>query len=127
MLRHPPGLVQRSTAYFLSLGHYDAMIRRMGRVLAERRALMEEAIAAHGLEIAGRGAFGGSSFWMRAPEGTDTAALARKLEREDVLIEPGAPFFAGRQAPSEFYRLAWSSIPSERIPEGVARLARALA
>ena len=127
VLRHPPGLVQRSTAYFLSLGHYDAMIRRMGRVLAERRAVMEEAIAAHGLEIAGRGAFGGSSFWMRAPEGTDTAALARKLEREDVLIEPGAPFFAGRQAPSEFYRLAWSSIPSERIPEGVARLARALA
>ncbi len=44
-LRHPPGLIQRTVAYFLSLGHYDALLRRTSRAFAERRRLMEEAIA----------------------------------------------------------------------------------
>ena len=28
-LRHPPGHAQRTLAYFMSLGHYDAQIRRL--------------------------------------------------------------------------------------------------
>lgn len=126
VLRHPPGLMQRAAAYFLSLGHYDALIRRTARAYAERRHVMEAAIAAEGLSIAGRGAHGGSSFWMQAPEDTDTDALALALRGDGVLIEPGRPFFAGDAPPGRFYRLAYSSIPSERIPEGVARIARAM-
>lgn len=126
VLRHPPGLIQRTTAYFLSLGHYDAMIRRMREAFRTRREAMDAAILRHGLEIAGKGAFGGSAFWMRAPEGTDTQDLARALEAESVLIEPGAPFFAGARRPTNYYRLAYSSIPPERIDEGIARIRRAL-
>lgn len=126
VLRHPPGLIQRTTSYFLSLGHYDAMIRRMGRAYRERREVMDEAIRNHGLNVAGRGAFGGSSFWMRAPRGVDTGALAERLRDDSVLIEPGASFFAGPERPGNFYRLAYSSIQAERIDEGIARIARAL-
>ena len=86
---------------------------------------MAEAIAAEGLEIAGQGGFGGSSFWMRAPEGVDTEALALALRAEGVLIEPGRAFFAG-EGPRNHYRLAYSSIQPQRIAEGVARIARAL-
>jgi GntR family transcriptional regulator/MocR family aminotransferase len=123
VLRHPPGHIQRTAAYFLSLGHYDAQIRRMSRALHDRRAALEAAVAQHGLTIAGRGVYGGSSVWMRAPEGTDTAALANALRTDGVLIEPGAPFFAGPARPTEFYRLGYSSIPSPRIAEGIARIA----
>ncbi|MFZ5964563.1 PLP-dependent aminotransferase family protein [Thalassococcus sp. BH17M4-6] len=126
VLRHPPGHIQRTAAYFLSLGHYDALIRRTARVFSERRAVAEQAIARHGLEIAGQGAHGGSSFWMRTPAGTDTEALARTLQDRSVLIEPGAPFFSGADTPPNFYRLAYSSIPSERIPDGIAVIADAL-
>ena len=63
---------------------------------------------------------------MEAPEGVDTTDLARKLQADDVLIEPGEPFFAPPNAPKNFYRLAYSSIPAERIPEGIARIAKAL-
>ncbi|SDO24961.1 GntR family transcriptional regulator / MocR family aminotransferase [Lutimaribacter pacificus] len=126
VLRHPPGLMQRAAAYFLSLGHYDALIRRTARVYAERRRVMEQAMADHGLTIAGRGAHGGSSFWMAAPEGVDTGVLATRLRDRDVLIEAGRPFFARDAPPRNFYRLAYSSIPSERIPEGVARIARTI-
>jgi GntR family transcriptional regulator/MocR family aminotransferase len=64
---------------------------------------------------------------MQAPAGTDTAELAARLAGEGVLIEPGHPFFAGPEAPRHFFRLAYSSIPAARIPEGVALIARALA
>jgi len=130
VLRHPPGHVQRTAAYFLSLGHYDALIRRMSEAFRQRRAVMEEAMAAQGLEVAQKslpgGGMGGSSFWMRAPAGTDTAALALGLRAEGVLIEPGAAFFDGTTPPRDHYRLAYSSIDAGSIPEGVARIARAI-
>ena len=127
VLRHPPGHIQRTAAYFLSLGHYDALIRKMGRVLADRRRVMESAIREHGLDIAGSGAFGGSSFWMRAPDGVDTRTLTTRLMDQSVLIEAGQHFFPIANPPTNFYRLAYSSIPVERIPEGIARIARAIA
>ena len=126
VLRHPPGHIQRTAAYFLSMGHYDALIRRMGVVLQERRTGMEQELSAQGLQIAGRGAFGGSSFWMRAPEGVDTTQAARRLREKGVLIEPGHAFFAGTVQPENFYRLAYSSIPSNRIKQGIALIAEAL-
>jgi GntR family transcriptional regulator/MocR family aminotransferase len=127
VLRHPPGLIQRTVAHFLSLGHYDALIRRMGRAYHERRRVLDQAIAEHGLTVAGQGTYGGSSVWMRAPAGTDTAELARRLRAQSVLIEPGAPFFGGPTPPHHFYRLAYSSISSGRIADGVGRIAACLA
>ncbi len=123
VLRHPPGHVQRTAAYFLSLGHYDSLIRRMGQIYERRRSVMEEALASHALAIEGKGVFGGSSFWMRAPEGVDTRVLDQRLRAKSVVIEPGYSFFHDATAPQEFYRLAYSSIPSERIPMGIAQLA----
>lgn len=123
VLRHPPGHIQRTAAYFLSLGHYDAQIRRMAASLHERREVMERAIADHGLTVAGRGVFGGSSFWMEAPADVDTDDLARRLRDEGVLIEPGGPFFEASHRPRNFYRLAYSSIPAGRIPEGIEKIA----
>ena len=127
VLRHPPGHVQRTAAYFLSLGHHDALIRRMGSVLHDRRDVMARAIAENGLQIAGQGAHGGSSFWMRAPEGTDTRDLSRRLQNRGVLIEPGDSFFAGTDRPKNYYRLAYSSIPAQRIPKGVSLVAEEIA
>jgi len=121
--RHPPGHLQRTVAYFLSLGHYDSLIRRTGQVLADRRREMEAALAAHGLAVEGRGAFGGSSIWMRAPAGVDTEALDLRLRTRGVLIEPGRPFFHSETPPRGFYRLAYTSIPAARIAEGIAILA----
>lgn len=122
MLRHPPGHIQRTVAYFLALGHYDALINRLNAAFRRRRVAMDEAIAAQGLEIAGQGGFGGSSFWMRAA-GVDTGALALRLRGKGVLIEPGRPFFAPATAPGDTYRLAYSSIAQNRIAEGVALIA----
>ncbi|PRX31919.1 GntR family transcriptional regulator / MocR family aminotransferase [Meinhardsimonia xiamenensis] len=130
VLRHAPGHTQRTAAYYLSLGHYDAQIQRLGRALAARREEMERAIRAAGLEIAGAGAHGGSSFWIRAPEGIDSARLAERLARREVLIEPGAAFFSAGSPGAEaarHFRLGYGSIPRERIREGIARIAEEIA
>ena len=126
VLRHPPGHLQRTAAYFLSLGHYDAQMRRMARVYGERRAALEAAIAAQGLMRAGPAEAGGSSVWMQAPEGVDTVDLAENLQEKGVLIEPGAAFFGPEDGPCRYYRLAYGSIPVERIAEGVGLIAEAL-
>ena len=124
VLRHPPGHIQRTTAYFLSLGHYDALVRKIGKIYQKRREVMENAINEHELEIAGRGVFGGSSFWMRAPEDVSTIELKRALMERDVLIETGHPYFAAGAGIKNFYRLAYSSISRDLIPEGVSRIAQ---
>lgn len=127
VLRHPPGHIQRTVAYFLADGHYDALVNRMKTAFRRRRQAMEEAIAEHGLEVAGQGGFGGSSIWMRAPMGVDTAVLAQALRQDSgVLIEPGRAFFHPSQARRNFYRLAYSSIQPDRIGKGLALVAKAL-
>ena len=108
MLRHPPGHIQRTTAYFLGLGHYDAMIKRMRTVFHERRKVMDNALKGTSMEIAGSASFGASSYWVEAPLGIDTEILAENLKQNGVLIEPGAPFFADSDAPKNFFRLAYS-------------------
>jgi GntR family transcriptional regulator/MocR family aminotransferase len=125
VLRHPPGHIQRTVSYYLSLGHYDALVRRMSRAYHERRIVLDAALEEHKLVVAGEGTFGGSSVWLRAPTGIDTTILAEQLRAEGVLIEPGAPFFAGEDPPQAYFRLAYSSIPTARIPEGVRLIGRA--
>lgn len=123
MLRHPPGHLQRTAAYFLALGHYDQLIRRMRTAFAERRALLVEAIEHAGLELGGAPAFGGANLWVGGPEGTDSSRLAAEAREEGVLIEPGAPFFGSTDRPVRFFRMAYSSIAPKRIADGVGILA----
>ncbi|WP_425037850.1 PLP-dependent aminotransferase family protein [Primorskyibacter sp. S187A] len=126
VLRHPPGHLQRTAAYFLARGHYDALVRKISRALTNRRRAMLAGIARHGLNMAGTTAEGGSSLWMRAPEGVDTQVLADRLRTEGVLIEPGHTFFGQSNAPRCFYRLGYSSISEARIEPGLARVAAAI-
>jgi GntR family transcriptional regulator/MocR family aminotransferase len=123
VLRHPPGHIQRTAAYFLSLGHYDALIKRMTRNFNDRRSKMLAAIDECGLTIQGRSPQGGSSIWMRAPDHVDTNELASRLIEQSVLIEPGQEFFDGPNTPKNFYRLAFSSIKPHLIQDGIRQIA----
>lgn len=127
VLRHPPGLVQRTAANFLSLGHYDAQINRMRKAYQRRRKVMETALVEHGLTRAGDASDGGSCFWMRAPDSVDTERLAERLHARGVVIEPGAAFFDPARPRRNFYRLAYSSISSSRIAQGIEIVAEEIA
>ena len=53
-------------------------------------------------------------------------ALAKVLKARDVLIQPGTLFSADPIQDERFFRLAYSSISAERIPEGIRRIAQAM-
>lgn len=126
VLRHPPSHIQRTTAYFLSLGHYDSQINRMARAFSKRRAIMEACIREFKLKLDVHEMHGGSSFWMKAPPGVDTTKLALELRKHSVLIEPGSAFYAYRSPDTSHYRLAYSSINANLIHDGMELVAAAM-
>ena len=123
ILRHPPGHAQRTLAYFMALGHYDAQIRRLRRHLAGRRTALQEAMDQHGFFSQTASHFGGTSFWVNGPDWLDSRKLATLARDKGVLIEPGDVFFQPQNPPLNFFRMSYSAISTEKIGEGVARLA----
>jgi len=119
MLRHPPTVNQRQTALFLSLGHHDALIHRLHREFHKRWETMDAALQHYLPASAIRPSFGGTSFWVRGPENLDAEALAARARAEGVLIEPGRVHFLGDHRPHNCFRLAFSSIATDRITPGV--------
>ncbi len=126
MFRHPPGHSQRTAAYFLALGHYGAQMRKLRRAYAERRRVMQAALDRYGLSRSAAAKFGGTSFWIEGPDWLDSEELAAVLAERSVLIEPGWPFYNRPAAPRNFFRIAYSSIPADRIEVGIARIAEAI-
>lgn len=120
ILRHPPGHLQRTAAYFLALGHYDRQIHNMRKHFRLRRAALQSALSDTCMEDANATRFGGSCLWIRGPRGLNSDRLAETLVPDDVLIESGAPFFDNPIGPKEFFRLGYSSIDLERIEPGIA-------
>ena len=126
MLRHAPNNNQRSTALFLAEGHHDTLVHRLQRVYRARWEIMGEALEKHLPDSSQMPTFGGTAFWVRAPEGVDAEHLAETAREEGVLIEPGRVCFFSQDAPRNFFRLGFSSIPEDRIEPGIERLAQVI-
>ena len=122
LLRHPPSNNQRTTALFVAGGYYDALIHRLQKVYRGRWEAMGEALATYLPDSARPPSFGGTSYWVRAPDGIDTEILAGAALREGVVIEPGAIHFHGPKTPRNYFRLGFSTIQSEKISAGIRRL-----
>ena len=127
MLRHPSTLVQRAFALFLSLGHHDALLRRLAAVQRERCALVLDALARHAPMCSVVPVSGGGSCWVSLPEGVDAGELAARAAERGVLIEPGDVFFHGAPPPRRAFRLGYASIESKAIEPGIRRLAEVVA
>jgi GntR family transcriptional regulator/MocR family aminotransferase len=119
MVRHAPNNNQRTAALFLSLGHHDTLIRRLHRAYRNRWETMGEALKRHLPDSSRVPSFGGTSFWVKGPEGLDSDALARAAAARGVLIEPGRISFGAADGPRNFYRLAFSSIDEAKIEPGI--------
>jgi len=123
MLRHPASNNERSVGLFLAMGYHDALLRRLDQAYAERSRLAAAGLERYLPHVTHAPIAGGSSLWLRFPDGVDTRALARAAEAYGVLFEPGDIFFMEKPAPINFVRLGFSSIPAEQITPGIERLA----
>lgn len=125
--RRPSPNNQRAAAFFLSLGHYDAMLRRLVGICEERRIALRDALNHYRpMSIAVAPARGGTSYWVRGPEGLDATRLVEMARARGILIEPADPYFVDPDARSSMFRLGVTSLPAGRIREGVAELSEAI-
>lgn len=122
MLRHPPAYIQRAFALFLSLGHYDALLRRLAATQRERAGLVLEAMARHLPQCDVVPVSGGGSCWVKLPGDLDAGQLTQRAREHGVLIEPGEVFFAGDAPPRQYFRIGYSSIAAAAIEPGIAAL-----
>ena len=124
MVRHAPNNNQRTAALFLRLGHHDALINRLHRAYRKRWQTMGRALQSHMPDSSRIPSFGGTSYWVWGPADLDSERLADAAAERGIFIEPGRIHFAAHDAPKNFFRLGFSSIPEERIEPGIELLAK---
>ena len=123
VLNHPPLYIQRAAAYFLSLGHYDALMLRLGRILRERRLALRDALNyMRGIPMEISPEVGGTTYWVRTPEDFDVANLATEAERHGILIEPVEHYYADPSKAENCFRMGVTSLTEGKIRPGVERL-----
>ncbi len=67
---------------------------------------------------------GGLFIWVTLPDGADASAFLKAAMAEKLMIVPGATFNCDPAAPSQSFRLNYSTPSDEQIVEGIARLGR---
>ncbi|SAK63208.1 transcriptional regulator [Caballeronia arationis] len=123
MVRHPAAYIQRAFATFLSLGHHDALLRRLAYAYKERAEVLMTALDTHLPEARHVPITGGASCWVEGPPWLDSRRLAADAEARGLLIELGDVFFMTGLAQRNCFRMGFSSIRLEKIDAGVRLLA----
>ena len=123
ILNHPPLNNQRTVAHFLSLGHYDALMLRLGRIFRERRTALQRALNnVRGVPMEISPEVGGTTYWVRTPRDFDVANLTREAEKHGILIEPVEYYYADRDNAENCFRMGVTSLAVDKIRPGVERL-----
>ena len=123
-MRNPPLNNQRAVAYFLSLGHYDAYMMHLHKIFFERWLTLREALNTYLPNCIDTGPIqGGTAYWITGPKQLDGENLREKAADLGILIEPVKRYFANTQHPENCFRMGITSIPNDKIREGVNKLA----
>ncbi len=121
----PSLMTQRTAALFLSLGHYDAATARLHRVLGRRWDALRQALNHYyrdsEITLPTRG---GTSLWVRAPDDLPVTRLVAAAARRGILVEPDTPYYGTAPGSRNFFRMGVTSLPEERIRDGVRELHR---
>ena len=123
MVRHPPLNNQRTAAFFLSLGYYDTFLMHLHETFEKRWIALRRAVNYYMLpyvEIAP--AQGGTSLWIRVSRDVNMKYLVQEAAKRGILIEPMDHYYAASSVSENYFRMGVTSIPDDRIREGVDKL-----
>jgi 2-aminoadipate transaminase len=105
-------------------GGLDRNIELVNLALAERRDAVVTALGERIPEAEFVVPGGGYFLWLDLAEDSDTAGLLPLAKEEGVAFVAGPDFML--EGGERSLRLSFASVPPEQVPEGIARLARAL-
>ena len=128
---HTSTFAQATAAQYLLAGHMPATLAKMRKVYAARAHTMMHALRAElGDAVSFTEPQGGLFLWVKLTgQGgklADANVLAKKAIEQGVAFVPGAPFFSQNPDASTL-RLSFATADEDKIREGVARLAKAMA
>ena len=125
MLRHPPGIIQRSTALMMESGDYVRALRRSRKALKAKWKTITTAVSEH-FPWETPVTTGGVSVWVSGPEWLDAVALANQALTAGVVIESGDVCFLDAPQPKNHFKLGFTGIAHDAIRPGIERLASIL-
>jgi 2-aminoadipate transaminase len=122
----PSNFTQLTISTLLSTRPFFDQVARFRDVYRERRdALLDEMAASFPAGTTWTTPIGGFYSWISLPEGIDSGAMLPRAIDALVAYVPGTGFYADGQGRSEL-RLSYCYPESERVREGVRRLAGVL-
>lgn len=120
-------LIQRGLDEYVTVGRYQAHLRRSCRVYRERRDTMLTAIQRHlPSDVHVNPPQGGLFVWLKLPENVSSLELLPFAAEEGVTYAPGSLFFLNRSEGEAHMRLNFATQTSENIAQGIHRLGTAL-
>ncbi len=120
-------LIQRALEAYVTVGRYQAHLRRSCQVYRRRRDAMAQAVNRHlpsGVHFAQPQ--GGLFLWLRLPHGLSSDELLPLACDEGVAFAPGARFFVDSAEGEQYLRLNFVAHPPESIEVGIRRLGKAI-
>ncbi len=118
--------MQRVLDRYVTVGRYQAHVRRATRLYRKRRDAMLAALSELVPDVEVSPPHGGLFAWVRLPEPVSARALLPIALEEGVEFAPGDQFFAAPADGERFLRLNFASQTPEDIGRGIRRLAAAL-
>jgi len=120
-------LHQRALEAYVTVGRYQAHLRRTCQLYRRRRDAMLQAVNRHlPASVEFETPQGGLFLWLRLPGQMSSAKLLPLACEEGLSFAPGARFFLDGQAGENYLRLNFASQPADQIEEGIKRLGWAI-
>lgn len=120
-------LMQRTLNTYVTVGRYQAHLRRSCRIYRQRSAAMLAGLQHHlPPEVEFHAPKGGLFFWLRLPPTISALELLPLATREGVTYAPGPWFFPEPREGERYLRLNFATQAPEEIDEGIRRLGRVL-
>ena len=124
---HTPSLTQRIAYETVRTGLLDTHIPKIRALYAGQCQAMLDALDQHmPAGVQWNRPEGGMFIWMRLPDPLDASAVLQQAIAHNVAYVPGAPFYANTSPDPRTLRLAFVTVPAERIRQGVALLGECL-
>ena len=120
-------LHQRALEAYVTVGRYQAHLRRSSQLYRRRRDAMLEAIQRYlPAGASAQAPQGGLFLWVRLPEELSADQLLPLAAEEGISFSPGDRFFAEGTPDQPYIRLNFASQPPELIQEGIQRLGKVM-
>jgi GntR family transcriptional regulator/MocR family aminotransferase len=120
-------LIQRALEAYVTVGRYQAHLRRSCRVYRKRRDAMLQAIDRHlPADVHVTPPQGGLFIWLQLPDDLSSEELLPLACAKGVAFAAGSTFFPNRSDGEHAMRLNFAMHPPETIEAGIKRLGKAI-